>query len=126
MHENEIATIVFKCAIEVHKKFGPGLLENVYDVCLAHKIREMGLLVDCQVGLPVSFENVRLQAGYRLDQLIEKKVVVEVKAVEGLNEIHFAQVLTYLKLSSCKLGLLINFNSLLLKNGVRRVINGNL
>ena len=126
MHENEIATIVFKCAIEVLKKFGPGLLENVYDVYLAHKIREMGLTVECQVGLPVCFESIRLQAGYRLDQLIEKKLIVEVKAVEGLNEIHLAQVLTYLKLSGCKLGLLINFNSVLLKGGIRRVINGRL
>ena len=124
MWENEIATQVFNCALEVHKALGPGLLESAYDECLTYKLIKSGLNLERQKALPLVFEEVKLEAGYRVDLLIENKLIIEVKAVEALNDIHLAQVLTYLKLSDCKLGLLINFNTVLLKNGFKRIING--
>ncbi len=124
MNENEISKIILDNAIYVHKKLGPGLLESTYDECLAHKLRENGLLVEQQVAVPVEFEGVKLNVGYRIDQRINKKVIVEIKAIEALNDIHVAQVLTYLKWSGCKLGLLLNFNNVLLKHGIKRIING--
>lgn len=126
MNENEISKIILDNAIYVHKKLGPGLLESTYDECLAHKLRENGLLVEQQVAVPVEFEGVKLNVGYRIDQRINKKVIVEIKAIEALNDIHVAQVLTYLKWSGCKLGLLLNFNNVLLKHGIKRIINGTL
>ncbi len=124
MKENEIATVVFNCALEVHKVLGPGLLESAYEECLSYKLVKSGLNIERQKALPLVFEEVKLDAGYRVDVLVENKLIIEVKAVEALNDIHLAQVLTYIKLSECKLGLLINFNTVLLKNGFRRVING--
>lgn len=126
MNENEISKIILDNAIYVHKKLGPGLLESTYDECLAHKLRENGLLVEQQVAVPVEFEGVKLNVGYRIDQRINKKVIVEIKAIEALNDIHVAQVLTYLKWSGCKLGLLLNFNNVLLKHGIKRIIKGTL
>lgn len=126
MNENEISKIILDNAIYVHKKLGPGLLESTYDECLAHKLRENGLLVEQQVAVPVEFEGVKLNVGYRIDQRINKKVIVEIKAIEALNDIHVAQVLTYLKWSGCKLGLLLNFNNVLLKHGIKRIINSTL
>ena len=124
MKENEIATQIFNCALAVHKGLGPGLLESAYEECMSYKLLKSGLFIERQKALPLIFEEVKLEAGYRVDILVEHKLVLEIKAVEALNDIHLAQVLTYLKLSSCKLGVLINFNTVLLKNGFKRIING--
>ncbi len=124
MTENEISKTVYDCSLSVHKELGPGLLESAYEECLNYLLLKKGLMLERQKPLPVVFEEVKLEAGYRVDLLIEKKFIVEIKSVETLNDIHMAQILTYLKLSNCKLGLLINFNTVLLKDGVRRVING--
>ena len=124
MHENDIATQIIGCAIEVHKQLGPGLLESAYEACLVYELKEKGLNVVQQKPLPVVYKDVKLNAGYRIDLLVENKVVIEVKSVEAIAVIHLAQVLTYLKLKDLKLGLLINFNTLLLKNGIKRVVNG--
>jgi GxxExxY protein len=126
MTENEISKIVFNSALKVHQALGPGLLESAYCECLFYELAKSGLLIEKQKPLPLIYEEVKLEVGYRIDLMVENKFVIEVKAVEELNDIHLAQLLTYLKLSGCKLGLLINFNVLLIKNGVRRVINGTL
>ena len=122
--ENEISSKVIGAAITIHKELGPGLLESAYETCLAYELREMGLTVKQQQALPVVYKNVKLDAGYRIDLLIENKVIVEIKSVEALADIHTAQLLTYLKLKDVKLGLLINFNEVLLKNGIKRILNG--
>ena len=121
--ENEIANKVIGAAIEVHKALGPGLLESAYQECLYYKLTQVGLKVEKEKPMPLIFEEVKLDYGYRMDLLVENKLVVEIKAVEGINEVHLAQILTYLKLGKYKLGLLINFNVKLLKNGIKRVIN---
>ena len=123
MTENEISKIVIGLAIGVHKSLGPGLLENAYKECLFYKINLSGLFVEQEKVLPLIFEEVKLDCGYRVDLLVERKLIIELKSVESLNEIHLAQTLTYLKLGNYKLGLLINFNEVLLKNGIRRVVN---
>jgi len=126
MHEDELAKKVFWASVKVHKALGPGLLENAYEECLYYELVKTGLPVEKQKALPLVYENVKLDAGYRMDLLVDKKLVIEIKSVEALSDLHFAQLLTYLKLSGCKLGLLINFNSIFLKDGVRRAINGKL
>ncbi|QTY26492.1 GxxExxY protein [Flavobacterium sp. CS20] len=123
MTESEISKIVFDSALKVHKTLGPGLLESAYEECLIHELRKHKLKVDKQKPLPLVYEDVKLEVGYRVDVLIENKVVIEVKSVEALNDVHMAQVITYLKLSDCKLGMLINFNVSLIKNGIKRVVN---
>lgn len=123
MTENEISTIIIGLAIEVHRALGPGLLENAYQECLFYKITQRGLLVEKEKAMPLIFENVKLDCGYRVDLLVENKFIIEIKSVESLTVQHLAQTLTYLRLGNFKLGLLINFNEILLKNGVRRVIN---
>ena len=126
MTENEIASIVFESALKVHKRLGPGLLESAYEECMFYELKKTNLKVEKQKALPLIYDEVRLDIGYRLDLIVEDKFIVEIKAVESLNDIHLAQILTYLRLSDCKLGMLINFNVTLLKNGVKRVINGTL
>ena len=126
MTENELAKIVFESGLKVHRELGPGLLESAYEECLFYELQQTGLSVEKQKPLPLVYREVKLDAGYRLDLFVERKLIVEIKAVEALNDLHMAQILTYLKLSNCKLGLLINFNTVLFKNGVRRVINGQL
>lgn len=126
MTENELSKIVFDAGLKVHKALGPGLLESAYEECLYYELINEGLYVEKQKGLPLMYETIKLDIGYRVDLLVEHKLVIEIKAVEALNDIHLAQVLTYLKLSGCKLGLLINFNTVLFKNGIKRVINGSL
>ena len=126
MSENELATEIIVLAIDVHKKLGPGLLENVYKECLYSKIIKRGIIVVKEKALPVIFEDVRLECGYRIDLVVENKLLLEIKSVECINDIHLAQILTYLKLGDYKLGLLINFNTIFLKNGLKRVINGKL
>ena len=126
MTENEISKIVLDCAFKVHFALGPGLLESAYEECLYYEIFQSGLFVEKQKPLPLIYKEIKLEVGYRVDLLIENKFVVEIKSVEFLNEVHLAQLLTYLKLSDCKLGYLINFNVKYLKDGVKRVINGKL
>jgi GxxExxY protein len=123
MTENEISEKVIGCAIQVHRELGPGLLESSYEECLYYELIQSGLLVEKQKPLPLVYKEVNLDCGYRLDLLVEKKVIVEIKSVEALNDIYLAQVLTYLKLSNCKLGLLMNFNVVLLKDGIKRIVN---
>jgi len=123
MTENEISEKIIGCAIQVHRELGPGLLESSYETALEYELVQIGLLVERQKPLPLIYKDVRLDCGYRVDLLVEKKVVVELKAVEALNDLFLAQTLTYLKLTNCKLGLLMNFNVLLMKDGIRRVVN---
>jgi len=124
MTENDISKKIIGAAIEVHKQLGPGLLESSYEVCLAYELKQQGLEVQTQVALPVVYKEVKLNAGYRIDILVENKVIVELKAVDSLADIHTAQLLTYLRLKDLKLGLLINFNSVKVIDGVRRILNG--
>src|SRR3569833_797821 len=126
MSENEISSLIIGAAIEVHRALGPGLLESAYKECLFYKLFQKELNVIKEKAMPLIFEEVILECGYRIDLLVENKVVIEVKSVEALNDVHMAQTLTYMKLGGYKLGLLINFNVLKLKDGVRRVINGTL
>lgn len=126
MKENELANTLIGIAIDVHKALGPGLLESAYQECLNFKIRQAGFLVEKEKPIPLVFESVKLDCGYRIDLLVERKLVIEVKSVDALNDIHLAQILTYLKLGNYKLGLLVNFNNVLLKDGIKRVINGRL
>lgn len=126
MLENKIAQLVYTAALKVHKELGPGLLESAYEQCLFFELNEMGLQVEKQKALPLTYEGNKMEIGYRVDLLIEKKFIVEIKAVEALNDVHLAQILTYLRLTECKLGFLINFNVSLIKHGIKRVINGTL
>ncbi|MCK4357509.1 MAG: GxxExxY protein [Candidatus Cloacimonetes bacterium] len=123
MTENELANKIIGLAIEVHKALGPGLLESAYKECLFYKIKQAGFSVEKEKPMPLVFENIKLDCGYRIDLLVENKLVIEIKAVNALNNIHLAQTLTYLRLGNFKLGLLINFNVPLLKDGIKRVIN---
>lgn len=120
---NQITDRIIGVAIRVHKELGPGLLESAYEACLAFELRDAGLSVEVKKPLPVSYRGVRLDCGYRIDLVVENKVIIELKAVEKVLPIHEAQILSYLKLSGLQLGLLINFNSLYLKDGIKRVVN---
>jgi GxxExxY protein len=124
MTENELSRIVFDAGLKVHRALGAGLLESAYEECLYYELCKLNLKVDKQKALPLVYEEVKLDAGYRIDLLVENKLVIEIKSVEALNDLHMAQILTYLKLSNCKLGMLMNFNTVLFKNGVKRVVNG--
>ena len=121
--ENEISRIIFNSALKVHKALGPGLLESAYEECLFYELKKTGLFVEKQKPLPLIYEEVKLDVGYRLDLFIERKVIIEIKSVESLTDVHLAQVLTYLKLSNSKLGMLINFNVSLIKDGIKRIVN---
>jgi len=121
--ENELATQVIGACIAVHRTLGPGLLESAYKECLFYELFKRGLFVEKEKPLPLVYEEIRMDCGYRLDIVIENKLILEIKAVEALSDVHMAQLLTYLKISGCKLGLLINFNVLMVKDGIRRVIN---
>lgn len=122
--DSELTGQIIKCALNVHTALGPGLLESAYQECLFYEMRKSGLLVEKDKPLPLIYEDVRLDCGYRIDLMVENKIVVEIKSVEALADIHLAQVLTYLKLTNNRLGLLINFNVVRLKEGIKRVING--
>lgn len=124
MNENELATQVIGCAIKVHSHLGPDLLERTYQECLFYEIIKSGLICEKEKPMPLIYEEVKLDCGYRIDVLVENKLVLEIKSVDALNEIHFAQTLTYLKLGKYKLGLLMNFNVVLLRNGLKRIVNG--
>jgi GxxExxY protein len=122
MEINKITERILKSAFSVHSELGPGLLESSYRRCHAYEMTKDGLYVESEVKLPLRYKEITLETGYRLDLWVEKKVIVETKAVEAFNEVHLAQLLTYLKLAGCKVGLLINFNVASLRNGIRRVI----
>ena len=123
MTENELSRVVVGCALKVHSALGPGLLESAYEACLEYELIKNGLLVEVQKPLPLIYQTVKLECGYRVDMLVERKLIVEVKAVDALAEIHFAQVLTYLRLSDLRLALMLNFNVVHMKDGIRRVVN---
>ncbi|WP_026734008.1 GxxExxY protein [Fischerella sp. PCC 9605] len=119
---DRVAAQVVDAAFQVHSTLGPGLLESVYEVCLEHELTKRGLSVEKQVPLPVVYDNIYIEAGFRLDLLVDRCLIVELKAVEVLLPVHTAQLLTYLKLSRCRLGLLINFNVPLIKDGIKRLV----
>jgi GxxExxY protein len=123
MSENELSYRVIGMALGLHKSLGPGLLESVYENALAYDLIESGLEVKTQVPMPFMYKEIKMETGYRLDILVENKLIIEVKSVENLAPVHYAQVLTYLKLSGIKLGLLINFNTKVLKGGIHRIVN---
>ncbi len=123
MTENELSRIVFDAALKVHQNLGPGLLESTYEECLFYELNTTGLKVEKQKALPLIYEEIKLDIGYRLDIILEDKLIIEIKSVESLNDVHFAQLLTYLKLTNCKLGMLINFNVKLVKDGIKRIAN---
>jgi GxxExxY protein len=119
----ELTGKIIGCAIEVHRNLGPGLLESIYRDSLLLELCDQGIQVKKEISIPVVYKNRILSTAYRIDLLVENSIIIELKAVEKLNEIHFAQTLTYLKITKCKLALLINFNVLILKDGIRRIIN---
>ena len=119
---NKLSEQIIGAAIEVHRHLGPGLLESTYETCLAYELQQLGLSFERQKALPLVYKEIRLDQGYRIDLLVERKVVVEIRVVEQIAPVHEAQVLSYLKFSSCKIGLLLNFNVKLLKDGIRRFI----
>ncbi len=123
MTENELSHLVVGCAMRVHSALGPGLLESAYEACLQFELTKSGLKVEAQKPLPLVYESVQLECGYRVDLLVEGKLIIEVKSIEALAEIHFAQVLTYLRLSDLRLALLLNFNVVHMKDGIRRIVN---
>lgn len=122
MELNQLTELILKCAYQVHSALGPGLLESAYEECLFYELQQAGLSVEKQKVLPLIYKEIKLDAGYRIDLLVEKQVVIENKSVETFTDVHIAQVLTYLKLSGCKVGLLLNFNVASLKLGIKRII----
>ncbi len=124
MEEHDLTGKIIECAIKVHRAFGPGLLESAYQECLYFELVRNGLMVEKEKALPLVYDDVKLDCGYRIDLLVEKKVIVEVKSVDALGDIHLAQVLTYLKLNKTRIGLLLNFNVLKMTDGIKRVVNG--
>lgn len=122
MEFDPLSNRVIGCALEVHRTLGPGLLESAYEQCLAHELRRQGLAFACQEPLPIQYKGLRLEAGYRVDLLVENSLMVELKAVERLLPIHQAQLLTYMKLANIKTGLLINFNTVRLRDGIKRSV----
>jgi GxxExxY protein len=123
MTENELSYLIIGAAMDIHKSVGPGLLESAYETALAFELEEQGLLVQRQLSMPFIYKEIRQDVGYRVDLMVENKVIIEIKSVETLAPVHFSQTLTYLKLSEKRLGLLINFNTRLLKEGIHRIVN---
>jgi GxxExxY protein len=123
MHENEIARQIVDCAFKVHKSLGPGLLENVYQTALAYELTKRGFRIQLERGIPAEYEGVRLEVGFRADIIVENRVIIECKSVEALAPVHSKILLTYLRLADMRLGLLINFNVDLIKDGIRRVVD---
>ena len=122
--ENEISKVIIGCAIDVHKQLGPGLLESAYQECLCFEIKEKGLQFYREKPMPIIYKDIKLDHGYRIDILVENKVIIEIKSVEKISNVHLKQLLTYIKVTDLKLGLLINFNEALIKNGIKRVVYG--
>ena len=123
MKENTLTKTIIGCAIEVHKQLGPGLLESAYQNCLSYELNKIGLSIQTEKAMPIVYKEIKLNHGYRIDILVQNRIVIEVKTVEAINEIHEAQILTYLRLGGYPLGLIINFHTTMLKNGIRRFIN---
>jgi GxxExxY protein len=124
MTENEIASTIMDASFQIHRELGPGLLESVYEIILARKLTDIGLHVERQVPVPIQFQEMVFDEGFRADIVVERKVIIEIKSVERLLPVHSKQLLTYLRLTGCRLGLLINFGENLLKDGFKRVVNG--
>ena len=124
MHENQIAKVIVDCAFKVHSTLGPGLLEHVYQAALVYELQKRGLRISVERGIPAIYEDVRLELGFRADIVVENKVIIECKSIDALAPVHGKILLTYLRLADMRLGLLINFNVNLIKDGVRRVVNG--
>ncbi len=122
MKQNEITSQVLKAAYTVHTNLGPGLLESAYEACLYYELLAAGLMVERQLPMPLIYKEIKMDTGYRIDILVEKSIVIEVKAIDAFTDVHLAQMITYLKLSKCKVGLLINFHVSSLKNGIKRVV----
>ena len=125
METNQITHSILKAAYKVHTELGPGLLESAYENCLAYELRQNGMYIETQKPLPLVYKDVKLDCGYRIDLLVDREVVVEIKATNGIHDLHLAQTLTYLKLLNKEIGLLLNFNVKSLKKGIKRVINTN-
>ncbi|MFZ6023786.1 MAG: GxxExxY protein [Bacteroidota bacterium] len=122
MQQSIITSQILKAAYLVHSNLGPGLLESAYESCLHYELQAIGLIAERQVPMPLIYKEVKLETGYRIDILVERSIVIEVKAVESFTDVHIAQMITYLKLSNCKVGLLINFHVNSLKNGIKRIV----
>jgi len=123
MTENEIGTIIVESAIDIHRELGPGLLETVYEVTLAHELCERGLKVERQVSIPIRIRGIKFEEGFRADLIVENKVVIEIKSIEKISAAQKKQILTYLKLTKCRLGYLLNFGEALMKKGITRCVN---
>lgn len=123
MTENEIGTAVISAAIEIHRELGPGLLESVYETVLAHELSNMGLRVKRQVAVPISYKGIKFDEGFRADMIVDDKVVIELKSVEQVTSVHRKQLQTYLRLTGCKLGYVLNFGAVLMKEGIARAVN---
>ena len=124
MNENEIAKVAVDCAVRLHKELGPGLLETVYEVLLSYELELKGLKVERQVPISIEYHGIKFEEGFKADIVVEDKVILELKSIEAINAAHKKQVLTYLKLTGCKLGFLLNFGEPLMKDGITRLING--
>ena len=124
MTENELATKVMDASFLIHRELGPGLLESVYEIVLCKQLTEMGFFVERQASVPIRFQDMAFDEGFRADLIVEKKLIIELKSVEWLQPVHSKQLLSYLRLTGCRLGLLINFGENLLKDGIKRVVNG--
>lgn len=123
MNENQLAGQIIGCAIRVHRKLGPGLLENAYQECLFYELKKGGIYVEKEKYLPLIYDGVEVDCAYRIDLLVEGKVLIELKSVQAIHPLHVAQTITYLRIGGYRLGLLINFNETLLKNGIKRIVN---
>ena len=123
MTENELSYIIRGAIFKVFNALGPGLLESAYESALAYELKKEGLIINCQLGLPFQYETIKLDVGYRIDILVNDKVIIEVKSVESLMDVHYKQLLTYLKLSDKKLGILVNFNTSKIDESIKRVVN---
>lgn len=123
MNENEISRIIVDCCFKVHNELGPGLLESVYEEVLSYELIKRGLYIERQKGIPVVYDNLKMELGFRADIIIENKVIIELKSIDAIAPVHSKQLLTYLKLTGFKLGLLVNFNEALIKDGIKRIVN---
>ncbi len=123
MHENEIAKTVVDACFQIHRQLGPGLFESVYEEVLCYELEDLGLSISRQKSIPVFWKDLKLDQGFRADIVVNDKVIIEIKAIELLKRVHYKQLMTYLKLTDLKLGLLINFNEALIKNGIHRIVN---
>lgn len=123
MKENELSGIIINECFNIHKKLGPGLYESVYEEILSYQLKNAGLHIEKQIGIPVIWKEVNMKIGFRADIIVERKVIIEIKSIENVGPVHFKQLLTYLRITDLKLGLLLNFNENLMKNGITRVVN---